>query len=132
LNCDPATNNIFGWYKFDTNLVNVAADYNFVARAGYMPVRVDPDHRPIGDPRGWNWYTWWEPHGFNGGNPFFVNDLNFDFRLLKTSPLIGAALPLNDLFTADFVGKLRGDRWDIGARQGARILPPSNVRVISP
>lgn len=115
LDCGDARTNV-GWYGFSTNLVNVAADYNFVAKNGFKPVRVDPLRRAIGDPGGWDWVSmyWWEPHGINGGDPGLVAPLAYDFRPRATSVLIGAGTNLSRWFSTDALGHLRGVRWDIG------------------
>lgn len=63
-----------GWYYFQTNLVNVSADYNFVTLRDFTAAKEDAQHRVIGDPRSWDYLcqTWWEDHGINGGDPGFV------------------------------------------------------------
>jgi hypothetical protein len=114
LNCGD-TNMDRGWYVFDSFLTNIQADYNFVAKNNYRAVDANSLHQAIGDPGGWNKWKWWEPHGINGGDPFFVSKSRLDFRLMLGSPLIGAALPLNQLFTTDKRGATRGAQWDIGA-----------------
>jgi hypothetical protein len=137
LDCGIAgdTNNGNGWYLFDTTLTNVAADYNYVGKDGYKPVIVDPQHRAVGNSGGWDKFSWWEPHGINGGNPQFVSESGMDFRLLTNSPLIDVALPLNQFFTTDMRGITRGAQWDIGALEFqagetvSRPRPPPNFRV---
>lgn len=141
LDCGDSRTNV-GWYMIETNLVDVAADCNYVAKSNYGAVKVDLLHRAIGDPGGWDYMcmAWYEPHGINGGDPMFVSERQHDFRLKEGSPLIGAAYPLNQLFTADMRGTTRGAQWDIGALEFqpgetvSRPLPPSNLtgRPVSP
>lgn len=136
LNCGDGRTSA-GWYSFDTQLTNVLADYNFVSKNNYQAVDVNPLHQSIGDPGGWNTWKWWEPHGINGGDPKFVNESQLDFRLKEGSPLIGKALPLNQLFTTDMRGTTRGAKWDIGALQfqaGGTVfypIPPNNLRLLA-
>jgi len=135
VNCGVAGNlrNGNGWYSFDTGLTNVAADYNYVGKDGYKAIDTDPQHRAIGNPGGWDRLLWWEPNGINGGNPLFVNESQFDFRLQAGSPLIARALALNQLFATDMRGLTRGAQWDIGpfefqAGEAVQLLPASNLR----
>lgn len=126
-----------GWYQIDTTLTNISADYNYVGKLGYKAVSVDTLHRPKGDPGGWDKYLWWEPNGINGGDPLFVSESQLDFRLQAGSSLIGTALPLNQFFTRDLRGNLRGLQWDIGALefQTGEIISPSSpfgLHVLSP
>jgi hypothetical protein len=112
---------------------DVQADYNFICNTNYTSVPTDPLHRAVGDPGGWDPYGWWEPHGINGGNPFFANESKLDFRPQGFSPLIAAALPLNQRFTTDMRGTTRGAKWDIGALQfRAGPSSPINLRLVSP
>jgi hypothetical protein len=137
LDCGDSRTSV-GWYSFAKGLTNVAADYNYVGKLAYKPVVVDSQRRVIGDPRGWDSTLWWEPHGINGGDPFFVGESKLDFRLRELSRLIGAALPLNQLFTTDMLGTARGAQWDIGpiefqaGETPARPLAPTNLRTSSP
>ncbi len=54
-----------------------------------------------------------------GLDPQFVAPVNaanvFGFRLQPTSPVIGLGTPLNEYFTTDFEGTVRGAEWDLGA-----------------
>ncbi len=136
LDCGDSRTKV-GWYYFATNLLDVAADYNYVGKLGYKPVMVDPQQRAIGNPGGWDYMcmSWWEPHGINGGDPLFVDESNLELRLKEMSPLIGAALPLNQLFTTDMRGTTRGAEWDIGPLEFRidqtifRPVPPTKLRM---
>ena len=138
LDCGSLTSTNQGWYSFTTALTNVAADYNFVSKCGYKPVIVDSLQRAVGDPRGWDYQYWWEPHGINGGDPLFVNVIKLDFRLNGGSPVVRAALPLNQFFTNDMRGITRNGQWDIGALEfqagetASRPSPPTNLSVSPP
>jgi len=71
-------------------------------------------------------------NGLNGVDPLFVFDGDVtsenDLRLQAGSPAIGAALPLNDTFTTDASGVVRGTSWDIGAYEyAADILPVDTI-----
>lgn len=114
LNCG-GTNTDRGWYTFSSDLTNVSADYNFVAKNNYLPVLTNAAQQRIGDAGGWSKTEWWEDHGINGGNPQFVNEVAIDFRLQAGSPLIDSGTNLT--FTTDFIGVSRpqGVAWDIGA-----------------
>jgi hypothetical protein len=137
LDCgNSSTNN--GWYFFNKSLTNVAADYNFIAKSGFLPIKEDPLRRSIGDSGGWDPYLWWEPHGINGGDPLLGNRDEGDLRILSGSPLIGAAMALDHLFATDMHGRIRGREWDIGALEfqsaelRLRPSPPSNLRLPAP
>lgn len=139
LDCGTLTNygtitwDKIGWYRFDSRMTNIVADYNYVGKNSYQPVNVDVDHYVIGDPAKWNWEAWWEPHGINGGNPLFANESTANLHLLFASPLIGAATNLSAIFITDGDGNQRGTRWDIGAFQYTgttnRLMRVTNVRV---
>jgi hypothetical protein len=116
IDCGIAGTTNSGGTYFSPTLTNVLSDYNYVVKEG-KPVKIDPGHRAIGDPGGWDTSDWWEPHGFNGGynvstNPGFINISASDFRLLASSPLISAGLNLTN-FTKDIRGVTR-DAWEIG------------------
>jgi hypothetical protein len=126
--------NVIGWYTFLQGLENVLADFNYVGKAGYVPVDQDPLKRPVGNPSGWaTWGGWWEPNGLNGGDPKFLSIEKLDFQLHEDSPLIDRGLNLQSSFNSDILKLTRGTRWDIGAYEyGAPpiIAPPSNIRVL--
>ncbi len=105
-----------GWYSFDQALTGSAADYNYVAKAGFVPVVQDAAQRAIGAVGGWDSFKWWEPHGINGGDPKFVDFSVYDFRLQEHSPLIDSGDTLASVLT-DRVGVARpnGTGYDIGA-----------------
>lgn len=129
-----------GWYSFSQLLTNVVADYNYVAKANYALVEQDPLMRPIGSPDGWaTWGKWWEPHGVNGGGPLFSEITRWDFRLLRTSPLIGRGMNLSRWFDRDITGQLRSTPWDIGPyadhngdSPAVRALIPPRLRLVTP
>ncbi|MBX3744437.1 MAG: DUF1565 domain-containing protein [Verrucomicrobiae bacterium] len=122
-----------GHYGFGLELENVRADYNFISKAGFQALREDTSARAIGDPGGWDNFRWYEPNGYNGGNPGFINAAAYDFRPSPDSPLLGRALRLPG-FSHDIVGALRQSAgpWDIGPYRalGARPTPPQNLVVI--
>jgi hypothetical protein len=111
------TNNGNGWYHFDATLTNCVADYNYVGKylgGQWKPIEADPNHaHVIANGGTWDPNLWWEPHGINGGDPKFSNEAQLDFRLLSTSPLIGAGTP-DAAFTNDFRGATRSAAWEIG------------------
>lgn len=120
------TNNIYGWYSWPTNLTDFKADYNFVCGPNFAPKRTDPIRTT------WRFV---EPHGINGGNPGFINDLLLNFKLKPDSILINKGLEINT-FNNDFLGNLRpqGISWDIGPYEmifDSIINPPQNFKLIS-
>lgn len=114
LDCGPLTNKQFGWYGFDKRLTNIAADYNFVAKNNYQPVKQDTQERSIGDATGWDWWTWWEPHGINGGDPGFLSIPSLDFHLRARSILRNKGF-LRPGLSVDFNGVARTNPPSIGA-----------------
>lgn len=69
------------FYAFDGSLTNVSADYNYVGKDGFQPIRErGVPHYAVGDPRGWGGKGWWEDHGINGGDPGFIDFVNFQLR----------------------------------------------------
>lgn len=132
-----------GWYAFDRLLQDVSADYNYVGKLGYQPVAVNPLHQSIGDAY-WDYDTWWENHGVNGGDPKLVNTNN-DFRIQLGSVLIGKGTNLSAFFSTDAAGLARPatGAWDIGPYQHSAIAefqystnaipitnPPRNLSII--
>lgn len=127
-----------GWYWFDQQLTNVVADYNYVAKPGFMPVEQDLLRRPIGNADGWaTWGKWWEPSGINGGDPLFWDLSHLNFRLHDGSPLIGRGMNLGDAFRTDIWGRVRALSWDIGpyafyVAPPGREIPAPHLRVVYP
>lgn len=124
-----STNNGDGWYLFDTTLTNVAADYNYVGKDGFQAVDFDTLHRGVGDPGGWDKWSWWETNGINGGNPLMTDPANFDYSV-GTNSILVAGNNLYSLFTTDFAGYSRptGGVWTIGpleAQPGSGSQPPT-------
>lgn len=123
-----AKNNVFlesggdtvnrGWYAVDLDLVNCSADYNYVAKEGYVAVDEDPGQIPIGGPGDW-WETptfdgeWWEDNGINGGDPDIIHRATEDFRPRTGSLLIGAGTASTGV-TTDFFGNTRPGTPSIG------------------
>ena len=126
LDCGLNDRDNSGWYSL--GVPNITADYNFVSKMNYQPVN-EGAQASNG--------VWYEPNGINGGNPMFVNESGFDFRILPGSPLIDEGTTLSG-FNYDFDGDPRpqGAAWDIGAYESegvmapAKPLPPVNPRVI--
>jgi hypothetical protein len=114
-----------GWYTA-TLVSNQVCDYNLVCGIGSGKIKNSDLWR--GDGR--------EVHGINGTDPLFYNPDALDFRLKPDSVARGAAVILNELFSTDYVGHLRGN-WDMGALQCSGIeetnvtqpAPPRNVKV---
>lgn len=137
IDCGDYHTNV-GWYTMWTNLTNVAADYNYVGKNGYKPVTINPLHQSVGDPGGWDIYSWWEPHGINGGDPKVISTNAHNFHLQPSSPLIDTGTNLSIFFTTDFDGFPRGTLWDMGAyeyisphviiRGKARFLGKATIR----
>lgn len=127
-----------GWYSFETNLTGVEADYNYVAKANYVPVTEDPNKKLIGDAGGWDNFKWWELHGINGGNPKFIGIFpdcysnRCNFRLQSDSILINTGVDLSSVWAIakdyDGVARPQGTRWDIGPFEYSGIvLPPPSA-----
>jgi hypothetical protein len=137
LECGDSRTNV-GWYAIKTNLMDVAADYNYVAKSGFSPVRVDTLQRPIGSPSGWHYMNmyWWEPNGINGGDPGLANVSREDFRLTPRSILIDAGLALGSApYDREFITRPQGNSGDIGPFEhyqdlSLRPQAPSNLRII--
>lgn len=138
LDCgDSRTNNNSGWYSISTYLTNVAADYNYVGKLGYQPVAVDSQHRPVGNPGGWDVWSWWETHGLNGGTPNFLSEANGNFSVRTNSILFAAGINFSSIFTKDVSGATRppSGAWTIGPYEAARSLatrlaPPTNLHTV--
>lgn len=62
-----------------------------------------------------------------GSDPLFVDAPNGDYRLLATSPCIGAGT--NGLVTVDFNGQTRSSVHDIGAHEFFSLVDPARVRM---
>jgi hypothetical protein len=140
IDCGPAGTTNSGGTYFSTTLTDVLSDYNYVskttANSTYGAVKIDPSHRAIGDPGGWDVSDWWEPHGYNGvynsSSPLLANLFSTSFspenyRLGFGSPLIGKGLYLTN-FTTDIRGISRGTvNWDIGPYQSDFNSIPSQI-----
>jgi hypothetical protein len=118
LNCGDG-NFSRGWYAFSSltptnSITNIMANYNYVAKINYTPVKVDTLQRDVGDPGGWSTFAWWEDNGINGdGTPVFEDYFTADLRLTTNSPVINAGTNLSAYFTNDFFGNPRTG-WNIG------------------
>ena len=114
-----------GWYSFNLLLTGISADYNYVAGPGFTPKKVDSQSRPIGNPGGWDGFSWYEPNGINGGNPSFTDPSNLDFRLQPGSILIDQGVVISGV-TSDFANTIRplGTAPDIGAYEYDDGSPP--------
>ncbi len=136
LDCGDSQNSR-GWYAFTGTasqpLTNISANYNYVAKFAYQPVKVDPSHRAVGDPGGWSTFAWWEPNGVNGdGTPVFRGYEIGDFELTTNSPVVGVGENLSQYFTDDFYGNTRSG-WNIGPFEGGSFVRKSarvkNLRI---
>lgn len=107
LDCGRTNSDVTGWYGREATVTNLTADYNFVSKLGYNPVRQE-------DPP--SAFRWYEPNGINGGDPRFVNEAILDLHLLADSPLLNRGATIAS-FAHDFELKTRprGPAWDIGA-----------------
>lgn len=111
--CGDPTRANRGWYYL-YNVVGTDADYNLVVGTGAGTVKTGFQTAGL------------EAHGLNGIDPLFASP-GTDFHLQSTSPCIGAALPLSNLFTIDETGMDRGTSWDLGALEYAG--SPLNARI---
>lgn len=126
-----------GWYGFGTELRNIAANYNYVAKAGFIPVSQDAEKRIIGGSVAWDGMKWYEPNGINGGDPKFANLELLHFELLSGSPLIDKGERLSGV-VQDFRGAPRpqGAALEIGAFEFGNVsgvvrpTVPTGLRVI--
>jgi hypothetical protein len=107
----------------DSTATGQMVDYNFVCEV----------------PPGWATHgsTYPEAHGYNGGNPGFVNYAANNYRLAAGSPLIGKGLNLSSTVGSsldrDGVARPASGAWDIGPYQYGQGLPNTNpVILISP
>jgi hypothetical protein len=117
LACGSGNNNS-GWYSFIgfTNrfLQNVRADFNYVAKADYLPPKLNTLQQVVGDPGGWNHYAWYEPNGHVGnGTPIFENYYTGDFRIKTNAAILNAGTNLSAYLTNDYFGNPRTG-WNIG------------------
>jgi PKD repeat protein len=125
LDCGAIGNNTNGWYSISTVLTGVSADYNYIAKGAFGPVRNMVPSVPVGGPGDWGGKGWYEPHGINGGDPKFNDFSNYDFRLLSGSPLRDAGVNLSGV-SLDQIGTARplGTVTDIGAFEYDDGSPP--------
>lgn len=137
LECGETNNLGRGWYGIGTELTDVQADYNYVAKAGFGPVTIDSLQRDIGGPVPWDaqGLKWWEDHGIvgNGTNPGFVSHGTFDWRLAAGSLLIDAGTTISGL-TVDRLGVTRpqGAAFDIGPYEYNSGSPPPSLPPTAP
>lgn len=132
--CGPGggTSTSQGWYYNITRAPNSTMfrmDCNFVTGASYATKDVAPPDD------GFHWkVTGTESRGINGGDPKFVDEANYDFRLQSDSPLVGAAENLSSSFTTDFFGQPRTSSWSIGPFEATSATPsgPSQGSVWPP
>lgn len=132
------TNYNRGWYGFSSEVNGAVADFNYVGKNGFLPVRADKLNRIVGSIGGWDSFGWFEPNGINGGDPKFVNPAAGNYRLLPNSPLGDRGTPLalvpRDL---DGVPRPQGTGWSLGAFEplsgiiATRPQPVANLRVVS-
>lgn len=123
-----------GWYAIQSNLTNVVANFNYVGKAGFAPVKVDAQRRAVGSPGGWSSFDWWEPNGINGGDPKFVDLIRRDFRIGDTSLLVARGTT-SPLVTRDFLGRPRPSTPAIGAFESSQAtIPaqPTGLRIVPP
>ena len=134
IECGSATKDTVGWYSYSSDLTSIAADYNYVCRAGWAPCRPDTLMRQIGDPGGWDFQKWYEVHGINGGDPMLTDVSVRNFFPLTGSLLINAGVTIGSVVT-DFSGATRpqGTASDIGAYEyGSGAPPPPDPPAVIP
>lgn len=121
--------NTKGWYGPSSTygaLTDTEFDYNYVAGAGYTLKRAGTAGYPD---VGYDTGKFYEVNGINGGNPSFVDESIFDFRLLAGSILIDEGATVSAV-PSDFIGITRpyGSAYDIGAYEftddGSEPPPP--------
>jgi hypothetical protein len=113
-----------GWYSFSTvnTLTGIIADYNYVALAGYAPMRQGVAQ--YGEP-GWDFQKFYEPHGINGGYPGMQDPASLNFVLHDGALLVDRSVSLTGLVN-DFIGNARpyGGGFDIGAYENQSGVAP--------
>jgi hypothetical protein len=119
-------NNIF--YKGGSNVSSDAQGfYGFAFSTGYAIKNFTADYNlVIGEGNGTVKKGMWRSfesnnNSLNGIDPLFAQSIDPSsadhLRITDTSPARGAGKNLSSLFTVDFLGLPRGERWDIGAMQ---------------
>jgi hypothetical protein len=128
--CGDPSNDGKGWYYIDTNVVDVAADYNYVVGSNGLGKRENEFKQDIGGQGGWQYFRWWEDHGINGGIAGFFSMSQLNFRIGATSILNGRGTSLASV-QKDFLGNPRGATPSIGAFEGVpRPRPPQGLTVV--
>jgi len=105
----------YGVYSLAGGLTNCIGNFNFYAGPGGSTKNLV------------------ETNGINGGLPYFVNAVGYNYRLQPTSPARGSGTNLLALFDTDIEGNPRGSSWDMGAYQGsyASVLRRLNATRVS-
>lgn len=113
--CGYSDSSGFGWYSTSPMMSNgtLDADYNFVCGDDYAA----KDAAPPDSFQRFGSYSL-EANGINGGNPMFVNEAAYDFRLATNSPLLGAGVVIAG-FSDTFDGSTRPVSWSIGPFESA-------------
>lgn len=108
---------------YDVPASSISADYNFAAK---MPTN--------------SWATvpyFSEMHGINGGNPNFVDYVNYNFQLASNSNLIDKGTTVSGWASAtdiNGVSRPQGAAWDIGpyeynSNTKSIVAPPTNLNL---
>lgn len=112
-----------GWYENGCSFTNISvfADYNFVCGSNYVA-----KHAYHGTVDAFHWsIPGQETHGINGGNPYFADQENHDFRLQTNSPLL--LVGASNVVTSDYWGFTRPTVPSLGPfESGVYVTPTTN------
>jgi hypothetical protein len=126
-----------GFFRNDcTNSVNVSFINNivedcFIPWHGHHNITTNSNNGYYNNTgAGADWARTNQVNPVTGYATAFVNAAGDDFSLVSGGYAVSSGLSLNDLFTTDASGKLRGRSWDLGPFQRtAAPAPPQNPRI---